>query len=71
MGNLAPIKQAMNMVKSAGNPEAMLNQMMQNNPQYSQVMKLVNDNGGDAKKAFYAMANQMGVDPEQVINALK
>ena len=59
------------MVKSAGNPEAMLNQMMQNNPQYSQVMKLVNDNGGDAKKAFYAMANQMGVDPEQVINALK
>ena len=71
MGNLAPIKQAMNMVKSAGNPQAMMSQLMQNNPQYSQAMKLIQDAGGDAKAAFYSLAQQQGVDPDQILNMLK
>lgn len=68
MGQMAPIK---NMLKSVRNPQTMLQQMMSNNPQYKQVMQFVQDNGGDAEKAFYSLANQMGVDPEQILNMLK
>ena len=70
-GNLGQIKQMMSMVKSAGNPQAMLNQMMQNNPQMRQVMDLINQHGGDAKKAFYSLAEQRGIDPNQILNMLK
>lgn len=70
MGNLGPIKRAMSLVRSAGNPQAMMSQLMQNNPQYSQVMKIIQENGGDAKAAFYNLAQQQGVDPNQILNML-
>lgn len=65
------IKQMMSMVQSAQNPQAMLNQMMQNNPQMQQAMKLINQHGGDAKKAFYALAKQKGIDPQGILDMLK
>ena len=71
MGQIGPIKQAMNMVRSSGNPQMMMQQMLGNNPQYAQVQKLISENGGDAQKAFYSLANQMGIDPQSVIDALK
>ena len=49
----------------------MLNQMMQNNPQYKQVMDYVNKNGGDPKTAFYKMAEEQGVNPDEILNMLK
>ena len=71
LSQIAPIKGMINMVRTASNPQAMLNQLMQNNPQYAQVQKLISDNGGDAKAAFYQLAQKSGIDPEQIINALK
>ena len=68
---IQPIKQALAMVQNAGDPQAILRQIMAQNPQYGQVMKLISDSGGDAQKAFYSLANQMGIDPAQIINALK
>ena len=68
---IQPIKQAMNMVKTAANPQMMLNQLMGNNPMYSQVQQIIQQNGGDAKTAFYSMCNQMGVDPNEILNSLK
>ena len=70
LGNLSPIKQALNLVKSAGNPQAMMSQIMQNNPQYAEAMKLVQEAGGDAKTAFYTLAQQQGVDPDQILKML-
>ena len=70
-GNLGQIKQMMDAVKSAGNPHAALAQLAQNNPQMRQVMDLVNQHGGDAQKAFYSLANQRGIDPNQIINLLR
>ena len=61
----------MNIVRSAQNPQAMLNQMIQNNPQMKQVMDLVNQSGGDPKTAFYQMAEAKGVDPEQILAMLR
>ena len=71
MSQIAPIKQMMGMVQSSGNPQMMIQQMLGNNPQYAQIQKLISDNGGDAQRAFYSLANQMGVDPNEVLNALR
>ena len=64
---IQPIKQAYNMIRSAGNPAMLMQQI----PQYSQAQKIIADNGGDAQKAFYNLANQMGLDPNEILNALK
>lgn len=61
------IKQAMSMLKGISNPQAIIQQM----PQYKQVMDYINANGGDAKSAFYKKASEMGVDPNEVLNQLK
>lgn len=68
---MTQIKQMMSMVRTAGNPQAMLNQMMQNNPQLQDAMRLVKQAGGDPKKAFYDLAQQRGVDPDEILNMLR
>ena len=68
---IAPIKQTMNLIRNAGNPQAMMQQMMQNNPQYTQAMQLIQENGGDAQKAFYALADRLGVDGDTIVQALR
>ena len=67
---LSPIKQMMQTLKAAGNPQMMLTQMASQNPQLKQVIEYVNANGGDAKSAFYKMANEKGVDPNEIIRQL-
>lgn len=69
--NLQPIKNMMNMLRGAGNPSMMLQQMMSQNPQMKQVMNYVNENGGNAKQAFYKLAEQKGVNPDEILNMLK
>ena len=71
MQNIAPIKRMMNMVQTASNPQAMLNQMLQNNPQYKQIINAINANGGNLQKAFYQMAKEKGVDPNTILNQLR
>ena len=68
--NLTPIKNMLNMVRSAGNPQMMLNQMIRQNPQMKQVMGYVNANGGDPKTAFYKLAQEKGVDPNEILRQL-
>lgn len=57
-------------VRNAQNPNAMIQSLMQTNPQVKQVMDVVNQYGGNAKQAFYAMAQQKGIDPNTIINQL-
>ena len=45
--------------------------MLMNNPNYKFVMDYVNQNGGDPKSAFYKMAKEKGVDPNQILSMLK
>ena len=71
MPNLAPIKQMMNMVRGASNPQAMLQSMAQSNPQLRQVMNVVQQAGGDPQRAFYAVCEQKGINPQQILDALK
>ena len=65
------VKQMIGMIKTAGNPQAMLNQLMMTNPNMKQVMEIVGQYGGDSMKAFQATAEQMGVNPEEILGMIK
>jgi hypothetical protein len=65
------ISQMAGMVQAAQNPQAAVSQMAQNNPQMQQVMQYVQQNGGDAKAAFYALAKQKGIDPNLIIKQVQ
>ena len=49
----------------------LIEQMFLNNPQLSQVINFIKSSGGDTQKAFYALAKQMNVNPQDVLNQLK
>ena len=68
---MSTVKQMMGMLNASQNPQAMLNQLMQSNPQMKQVMDVINSSGGDAKKAFYRLAEQKGVNPQDILDMLK
>ena len=68
LGNLGQIKQMVQMFKSMGNPQAMISQMAQNNPQVAQ---LINQAGGDPRKAFYDLAQRKGINPDEILSMLK
>lgn len=65
------INQMMNFYKTAKNPQDTLNRMMQNNPMMKQAMDYVNANGGDAKAAFYKLASEKGIDPNEILSQLQ
>ena len=69
--NIQQLKGMMQMIQNSNNPSAMLQTLMMQNPQFQSVMQFVSQNGGDPKAAFYALAKQKGVDPNEVINMLK
>lgn len=71
LNNLQQIKEMMSLVQGASNPTIMMQNMISQNPKLKEIMNFVNQNGGDAKAAFYALAKQKGVDPEQVLSMLR
>ena len=68
---MAQAKKMIRTLKSVGNPQMMLNQMIGQNPQLKQVMDYVNANGGDPKSAFYKMAEERGVNPNDILSQLR
>lgn len=60
-----------NMLKGSNNPMQMIQNMAQTNPQVKQAMDYIEQNGGDMQSAFYKLAKERGVDPNQVLNMLK
>ena len=60
-----------NQIRSANDPNSMFQSLAATNPQIQQVMQYVQQNGGDAKQAFYNLAQQRGVDPNSILNQLK
>ena len=62
------IKQMINTVKMAQNPQAAIQQMINENPQLRSALQMA---GGNPEKAFKAMAKQMNVNPDEIMNMLK
>lgn len=61
------IIQTIQTIKALGNPQMMLQQM----PQFREVVDYVKANGGDPEAAFYSKAKEMGLDPEEVLKAMR
>lgn len=68
-GGFAQLKEMMQMLNSAQNPQAALNMLAQKNPQMAQVMSLVH--GKNPQEVFYAMCQQKGVNPEEILSQLR
>ena len=68
---LDQIKGMIQILKGSKNPNAMMEYLMAANPEFKEVMNLVRQNGGSPKDAFYALAKQKGVDPDEIIAMLK
>lgn len=64
------IKQMMQTLRMAQNPQAMLQQMAMQNPNVQQAMQILRT-ARDPQQAFYELARQKGVDPNAVLAALK
>ena len=65
--NIGQIRKLMSVVKSAQDPTALLQQMLQqNNPQLKQALDYVQQHGGNPEKAFEDLAKEKGLDPEQI-----
>jgi hypothetical protein len=61
------MKQMLQALRMAKNPQTIL----QSNPQYKQVMDYISKNGGDPKAAFYKMAEEKGINPEDILCQLR
>ena len=69
--NIAGIKRMMNSFNMMTNPKQALQSAINQNPQMKQVLDLVQQSGGDPKATFYRLAEQKGVDPNTILDALK
>ena len=68
---LTKIANIVGMLKNSNSPNAMVENMVRQNPKYNDVMNYVQKNGGDPKAAFYKMAAEKGVDPNQILGMFK
>ena len=66
-----PIKQMMNMVRSAKDPMAALNMLAMRNPQLKEVLDIVQQYGGDSMAALRGEAEKLGIDPEEILGMIK
>ena len=58
-------------IKTAQNPNLMLQQLARTNPNVANAMNLIMQYGGDPQKAFYEEARKKGIDPNQIIGMLR
>ena len=69
---LGQIQNLSQIVKAAKNPEMLLQQMIsQKNPQMQQAMDYVKQYGGDPKAAFEKLAEEQGIDPNEIMQMFK
>ena len=65
------VRQMISLVKGAGNPQMMLQQIIQTNPQLAQVMEIVKQYGGDANRALRDIAEKNGINPEEILSLIR
>ena len=69
--NANQIRTLWNMLNSGGNPQAMIQSLLANNPQMKTIMDLANKYGGNYQAAFMDLAKQKNCDPVQFLSQLK
>ena len=61
----------MNTARGAKDSEAIMEQMIANNPQYQQAYTQMKQEGGTLKEVFMNRAKALGVNPDDILNMLK
>lgn len=61
----------LNQIRNSPNPNAAMQNLVMTDPRFQNVINYINQNGGDAKSAFYNMAARKGVDPNSILNQLR
>ena len=69
--NLASIKQMMQTLKGVSNPQQMMSNLMQNNPQVKNAVSLIQNSNMSPKDLFYKLAQEKGVNPDEILKALQ
>lgn len=69
--NNPAIQQIVNMAKSGTNPMQMIQMMSGQNPQMQNIINILNNGKISPKQLFMNMANQKGINPNDVINMFK
>ena len=64
-------KQQMNQLQSLRNPQAMLNQMLLNNPKIYDVLNFIKQNGNDPQAALRQAAQNLGINPDELLRELQ
>lgn len=58
------------MIQASTNPMATIQGLMANNPQFRDLLPLIEKNNGDYRKTFYDLASQKGIDPNEILNLM-
>ena len=68
MAMLPKIKQLKQTLQAVNNPQALLNQLMSQNPQLAQLVNMAN---GDYNQVINSICRSKGIDPQEFYEALK
>lgn len=71
INNIQQLKGMLSNIQNSANPQKMLNELICRNPKMKDVMNIVQKYGNNPKDAFYALAKEKGVNPDEVLNALR
>ena len=66
-----PLVQMFKTVRASKNPQQLLNNIAQQNPQIKQTLDVINSCGKSPKDLFYQATQQMGVNPESILSMLR
>lgn len=66
--NTSRAAQMFSMLKGVKNPASMLQDSLRRNPALGQIL---NECGGDYRQAFYAYADKLGVDPNEILSVIR
>ena len=65
-----PFSNMIRMLKGANNPMGMFNNILSQNPKMKETIQRAQQYGNSPKEAFYKMAQEKGVDPDNFLHNL-
>ena len=69
--NINQLQRLMKAARNATDGEALMQQMIESNPQYLQAYNAMKEQGGTLKEAFMNKAKSMGLSEKDILNMLK
>ena len=69
-GQLNNLGNVMQMLMGSGNPMQMLEKMAMSNPQLQPIIGMLQACNGNPQQAFYALAQQRGIDPNSILSQI-